>query len=391
QQVIQTPLQQKYVRKHMGFDFDIENKTAVLNLVADALSRVFEEDDEVTSAFMSFSRPVVGLLADLKHENETLDELCQIHWKIDQGETLDGFHREHGASGTQLNLSGAYHSQTDGQTKVINHGLEQYLHAMVLHQPQQWVAAIDELLVKRNVLLRQLKENLFAARNRMEMQANRSRQEVEFNVGDKATVKDYTKPLVTDETIEYVLEKYGKNCNFKDEIADVILEDLWLKYRKGKERIKKLKEDFGRMLKENEAKEAELKVNKYVVLFNDVKYPFTDAEIKMFKEKPATSRAPTRHVASTSTRSRAPTASTSTRSRAPSTRSRTLTASTSTFKASTRSRDPTAFASNAQAASTLALKGYRKIAMTGCVFGLRALGDPNAPLPSATRKRKSKK
>ncbi|GKA21451.1 ty3-gypsy retrotransposon protein, partial [Tanacetum coccineum] len=35
------------------------------------------------------------------------------------------------------------------------------------------VAAIDELLVERNVLLRQLKENLFAARNRMEMQANR--------------------------------------------------------------------------------------------------------------------------------------------------------------------------------------------------------------------------
>ncbi|GKD89530.1 ty3-gypsy retrotransposon protein [Tanacetum coccineum] len=41
----------------------------------DALSRVFEKDDEVTSAFMSLSRPVVGLLADLKHENATLDEL----------------------------------------------------------------------------------------------------------------------------------------------------------------------------------------------------------------------------------------------------------------------------------------------------------------------------
>ncbi|GKA66250.1 ty3-gypsy retrotransposon protein [Tanacetum coccineum] len=47
------------------------------------------------------------------------------------------------------------------------------------------VAEIDELLVERNVLLRQLKENLFAARNHMEMQANRSRREVEFNVGNK--------------------------------------------------------------------------------------------------------------------------------------------------------------------------------------------------------------
>ncbi|GJZ60849.1 ty3-gypsy retrotransposon protein [Tanacetum coccineum] len=92
QQVIQTPLRQKYVRKLMGFDFDIDYKTGASNLVADALSRVFEEDDEVTSAFMSLSRPVVGLLDELKHENATLDELCQINRRMDQGETLDNFH-----------------------------------------------------------------------------------------------------------------------------------------------------------------------------------------------------------------------------------------------------------------------------------------------------------
>ncbi|GKF28731.1 hypothetical protein Tco_0095073, partial [Tanacetum coccineum] len=131
-------------------------------------------------------------------------------------------------------------------------------------------------------------------------------------------------------------------------------------------RIKKLEEDFE--LKEKEAMLAEvvqvssdeddssdegLFGDEDVVLFNDVKYPLTDAEIRMFKERPTTSRAPT---ASTSTRSRAPTASTS----------------------------------NAQAASTSALRG-RKIAMTGCILGLRAPNDPNAPPPSATRKRKSKK
>ena len=41
QQVIQTPLQQKYVRKLMGFDFHIEYKIGASNSVADALSRVF--------------------------------------------------------------------------------------------------------------------------------------------------------------------------------------------------------------------------------------------------------------------------------------------------------------------------------------------------------------
>ncbi|GKC15453.1 ty3-gypsy retrotransposon protein [Tanacetum coccineum] len=86
QQVIQTPLQQKYVRKLMGFDFGIEYKSGASNLVADALSRVHEDDDEVTSAFMALSRPVVGLLEDLKRENETLDELCQLHRRLDQGE-----------------------------------------------------------------------------------------------------------------------------------------------------------------------------------------------------------------------------------------------------------------------------------------------------------------
>ncbi|GJW57808.1 ty3-gypsy retrotransposon protein [Tanacetum coccineum] len=69
-------LQQKYVRKLMGFDFDIQYKPGAFNLVADVLSRVFEDDEDVTTVFMAFSYLVVGLLEDLKQENETLDELC---------------------------------------------------------------------------------------------------------------------------------------------------------------------------------------------------------------------------------------------------------------------------------------------------------------------------
>ncbi|GJZ57360.1 hypothetical protein Tco_0612854 [Tanacetum coccineum] len=301
---------------------------------------------------------------------------------------------------------------------------------------------------------------------------------------EKAIVKDYTKLVVTDGMVDYVLEKYRNNWKFEDEITDVILKDLWLKYRKGdkgkgkeaehdhlkvnkgdkgkgkeaehdhlkvnkgdkgkgkvhdiqnrleklemdlaraikakqaehdkgnrkqlddvdlddhdddldahdddldaldlENRIKKLEEDFGRLLKKKKAKEAkkvkneklanevkkakeaELKANKSneaelkaneamfaevvqvssdeddssneglfgdedVVLFNDVKYPLTDAEIRMLKERPTTFKAPT---ASTSTRSRASTASTS----------------------------------NAQAASTSAPRGYMKIAVTQDVY-----------------------
>nr|GEW43544.1 Ty3/gypsy retrotransposon protein [Tanacetum cinerariifolium] len=136
-------------------------------------------------------------------------------------------------SGTQLNHSTAYHPQLDGQTEVVNRGLEQYLRAMVSDRPQQWVrlppwaeycyntsyhsnikmspyqalygrlplslipyppgaskvAAVDELLMERNEVTRQLKQNLLAAKLRMEEKANRERWDVEFKVRDKVFVK----------------------------------------------------------------------------------------------------------------------------------------------------------------------------------------------------------
>nr|GEX87942.1 retrotransposable element Tf2 [Tanacetum cinerariifolium] len=94
--VIQTPLQQKYMRKLMGFDFSIEYKTGATNLVADALSRVYDEADDVITEFMALSQPLVSLVNDLRKENETLDELKVIHQKLGRKEALDGFWHEHG-------------------------------------------------------------------------------------------------------------------------------------------------------------------------------------------------------------------------------------------------------------------------------------------------------
>ncbi|GJX78485.1 hypothetical protein Tco_0326634 [Tanacetum coccineum] len=50
---------------------------------------------------------------------------------------------------------------------------------------------------------------------------------------EKARVKDYTKLVVTDGMVDYVLEKYGNKWKSEDEIAYVILEDL----RKGKGKL----------------------------------------------------------------------------------------------------------------------------------------------------------
>ncbi|GJV34106.1 ty3-gypsy retrotransposon protein [Tanacetum coccineum] len=369
--LIQTPIQQKYVRKLMGFDFAIEYKPEALNQVADALSRVYEDEEPVTSSFMAMSQPLVGVLDTLKSENESLKELIDLHQKLDRGELSAEFRRENGLllvknryyigsestlkamllrefhdtpsaghggikkmlvglaalfywkgmrksvedyikcclvcqqtkystqapggylqplptptavwedvsmdfitglpnskgvtvifvvvdrftkyahfgtlptnfnahkvaevfleivikhhglpktivsdrdpifvskfwnqlfllSGTHLNHSTAYHPQTNGQTEVVNRGLEQYLRAMVSTRPEQWVRFLPWAEYCYNTsyhssirmsLSRQcmgVAENLLAAKHGMEIKANRKRREVEFKVGDMVLVK----------------------------------------------------------------------------------------------------------------------------------------------------------------------------------------------------------
>ncbi|GJS20114.1 hypothetical protein Tco_0448746 [Tanacetum coccineum] len=96
----------------------------------------------------------------------------------------------------------------------------------------------------------------------------------------KATVKDYTKLVVTDGMADYVLGKYGNNWKCEDEISSVILEYLWLKYGKGdkgkgkeaehdhlkiirerkrciiQNRLEKLEVDLARAIKAKKAKKA---------------------------------------------------------------------------------------------------------------------------------------
>ncbi|GJZ85087.1 retrotransposon-related protein [Tanacetum coccineum] len=91
QQVIHTPLQQKYMRKLMGFDFSIEYKPGTTNRAADALSRMFEKDEQLTASFMALSQPILGFMDDLRGENETLAELRDLHGRMDSGIALSGF------------------------------------------------------------------------------------------------------------------------------------------------------------------------------------------------------------------------------------------------------------------------------------------------------------
>lgn len=136
-------------------------------------------------------------------------------------------------SGTKLSMSSAYHPQTDGQSEVVNRGLEQYLRAFTQHKPSTWVSflpwaefhyntsyhsslkmspfealfgrkppsipvytrgstsiqALEDALLTRDELLRTLKENLLAAQHRMTQKANAHRRDLSFAVGDLVLVR----------------------------------------------------------------------------------------------------------------------------------------------------------------------------------------------------------
>lgn len=135
--------------------------------------------------------------------------------------------------GTVSCMSSSYHSQSDGQTEVVNRILEQYLRCFVCDKPKKWVdwllwaeysyntsthtstkltpfqvvygrlppqllpyipgttqvQAVDDYLQDRDLLLKTLRTNLLDAQNRMKQFADRHRRELEFEVGDYVYVK----------------------------------------------------------------------------------------------------------------------------------------------------------------------------------------------------------
>ncbi|CAM8886149.1 unnamed protein product [Rhodiola kirilowii] len=135
--------------------------------------------------------------------------------------------------GTLLAHSTAYHPQSDGQTEVVNRSLEDYLRCFVSTHQRDWtqllpwaefsyntalhsstgttpyevvygrpppalldhvpgsttVATLEEQIKQREDLLRELKQNLARAQQRMMQHANLKRQDKQFEVGDLVWVR----------------------------------------------------------------------------------------------------------------------------------------------------------------------------------------------------------
>ncbi|KAA0043665.1 Transposon Ty3-G Gag-Pol polyprotein [Cucumis melo var. makuwa] len=129
---------------------------------------------------------------------------------------------------TKLNKSTVYHPQSDGQTEVVNRGVETYLQCFCNEKPKEWVkwlpwaeywynttfqrsigmtpfqivygrqpptilsygsslsknSTVEEMLQERDTVLISLREYLRLAQEQMKVYADRKRRNVEFCVGD---------------------------------------------------------------------------------------------------------------------------------------------------------------------------------------------------------------
>ncbi|VFQ96020.1 unnamed protein product [Cuscuta campestris] len=87
QQVIQTPDQQFYVRKLLGYRFRIVYKPGSSNTVADALSRRDQDDIPATATtdFMALSQPLTSIMERIRAENGSQPDLRALHDQYRRG------------------------------------------------------------------------------------------------------------------------------------------------------------------------------------------------------------------------------------------------------------------------------------------------------------------
>ena len=169
----------------------------------------------VTSLFLHYVFKLHGMPSSIASDRDTA--FTSLFWE-------ELFRQQ----GVDLAMSSSYHPQSDRQTEVVNKSLDQYLRAFASDKPSLWVewlplakywfntnyhattkispfealygyqppklvefvfvttkvATVEDLLEHRQQVMGLLQDNLVTAQARMKLQADKHRQERQFEVGD---------------------------------------------------------------------------------------------------------------------------------------------------------------------------------------------------------------
>ncbi|GJX39065.1 putative reverse transcriptase domain-containing protein [Tanacetum coccineum] len=93
------------------------------------------------------------------------------------------------ALGTRLDMSTAYHPQTDGQNERTIQTLEDMLRAYVLTLEEEGQLIGPELVQESTEKISQIKDRLKVARDRQKSYADKRRKPLDFSVGDYVLLK----------------------------------------------------------------------------------------------------------------------------------------------------------------------------------------------------------
>jgi hypothetical protein len=168
EQRIPSPEQQKWVTKLFGYDYEIIYRKGKENVVVDALSRKYEEEESL----FSLSFIVANWLQVVRQEWLQDPNLSSLIQKLQQDPQAEWWYNTSYHIATHMNPFEAVYRQKPSSVLSDMPGVSK-------------VQEVDNNITVRTTILRTLKEKLVMDKNHMKQKVDQSRSERQFAKGDQ--------------------------------------------------------------------------------------------------------------------------------------------------------------------------------------------------------------